>query len=217
MWFFYLCVFINMKLINLLNEIIDEAITDFNRGGIRGSGITAGRVGAKISDLRSKLGGVSATKGLGGVYKSSKQAEKALNSLNMKKVTIGNEIKSDEVLLSFSKTDNASNSMQYLLVTPQVLTNIQKICQLSGNELKQNNRLYQVKAGKTNVNRLYELKKNGVMYFGMNNTTGKFYVPSSYTNTPTIALVQEDDVFLTNLGLDPNNYKVYKFSLIVKP
>jgi len=207
-----------MKLINLLNEIIDEAIGDFNLGGIRGGGITAGKVGAKISDLRSKLGGVSATKGLGGVYKASKQAQKALTNLGMSSVKIGGGIKSDEVLLSFSTTDNASNSITNLLVTPQVLTNIRKICQLSGNELKQNNKLYQVKAEKTNTNKLYELKNNGIMYFGgINNTTGKFYVPSSYTNAPTTTLTQEDNVFLTKLGLDPNNYKVYKFSLVVKP
>ncbi len=217
MWFFYLHIFINMKLINLLNEIIDEAIGDFNLGGIRGGGVTAGKIGAKISDLRSKLGGVSATKGLGGVYKSSKQAQKALTNLGMSSVKIGGGIKSDEVLLSFSKTDNASNSVQYLLVTSQVLTNIQKICQLTGNEFKQSNKLYQVKAEKTGTNLLYELKENGVMYYGMNNTTGKFYVPTSYANAPTTTLAQEDDVFFNKLGLDPNIYKVYKFSLVVKP
>ena len=48
-----------MKLINLLNEIIDEAIDDFNLGGFRGSGYGAGRTGMKIADLKNKLGGVS--------------------------------------------------------------------------------------------------------------------------------------------------------------
>ena len=208
-----------MKLINLLNEIIDEAIDDFNLGGFRGSGYGAGRTGMKIADLKNKLGGVSSTKGLGGVYKSSKQAQKALTNLGMGKVTIGTGIKSNDVLLSFSTADDITN-IQYLYITQTVLTTIGNICRITGNEFKQNpqnRKIFQLKAEKTNTNLLYNLKKGDVMYYGMNNTTGKLYVPITYTTAPTITLSQEDIRFLRNEGYDSADYKVYKFSLTVKP
>lgn len=224
MWFFYLWVFINMKLLNLLNEIIDEAIDDFNRGGIRGTGVGAGRVGAKIADIKNKFGGdrfgaVSATKGLGGVYKSSKQAEKALTNLNMSKVTIGSS-KDKSALLSFSTDSNITN-IQYLNIFPNEFTTINNICRITGNEFKknsQNGKLFQIKIQKSNTNLLYYLEKGDVMYYGgVNNTTGKFYVPITYTTAPTTTLSQEDIRFLNNEGYSPADYKVYKFDLTVKP
>ena len=219
MWFFYLWVFINMKLLNLLNEIIGEAIGDFNRGGIRGTGVGAGRVGAKIADIKNKFGGVSATKGLGGVYKSSKQAEKALTNLGMSKVTIGSG-KDINALLSFSTDKNITN-IQYLEIKSNVFTTINNICRITGNEFKknsQNDKLFQIKIQKSNTNLLYYLEKGDVMYYGgVNNRTGKFYVPKSYTNAPTTTLSQEDIRFLNNEGYSPVDYKVYKFDLTVKP
>ena len=219
MWFFYLWVFINMKLLNLLNEIIGEAIGDFNRGGIRGTGVGAGRVGAKIADIKNKFGGVSATKGLGGVYKSSKQAQKALTNLGMNKVTIGSG-KDINALLSFSTDSNITN-IQYLKIKSDVLTTITNICRITGNEFKknsQNDKLFQIKIQKSNTNLLYYLEKGDVMYYGgVNNTTGKFYVPKSYTNAGTNALEPEDIRFLNNEGYDTGDYNVYKFSLTVKP
>lgn len=219
MWFFYLWVFINMKLLNLLNEIIGEAIGDFNRGGIRGTGVGAGRVGAKIADIKNKFGGVSATKGLGGVYKSSKQAEKALTNLGMSKVTIGSG-KDKSALLSFSTDSNITN-IQYLEIKSDVFTTINNICRITGNEFKknsQNGKLFQIKIQKSNTNLLYYLEKGDVMYYGgVNNTTGKFYVPKSYTNAQTTALGPEDIRFLNNEGYKSDDYKVYKFSLTVKP
>lgn len=208
-----------MKLLNLLNEIIDEAIDDFNRGGIRGTGIGAGRVGAKIADIKNKFGGVSATKGLGGVYKSSKQAQKALTNLGMSKVTIGSG-KDINALLSFSTDSNITN-IQYLYVTQQVFTTINNICGITGNEFKQNSqnrKLFQIKVEKSNTSLLYYLENGDVMYYGgVNNTTGKFYVPITYTAAPTTTLSQEDIRFLNNEGYSPADYKVYKFSLTVKP
>ena len=219
MWFFYLWVFINMKLLNLLNEIIGEAIGDFNRGGIRGTGVGAGRVGTKIADIKNKFGGVSATKGLGGVYKSSKQAEKALTSLGMNKVTIGSG-KDKSALLSFSTDSNITN-IQYLEIKSKVFTIIDNICRITGNEFKknsQNDKLFQIKIQKSNTNLLYYLEKGDVMYYGgVNNTTGKFYVPITYTTAPTTTLSQEDIRFLNNEGYSPVDYKVYKFDLTVKP
>lgn len=219
MWFFYLYVFINMKLVNLLNEIINEAIGDFNRGGLRGSGVGAGRVGMNIDNLKNKLGGVSTTKGLGGIYKSSKQAQQALANLDMRRVTIGNGKNSEDAIISFS-TDSSITNIQYLYITQQVFTTITNICRITNNEFKANpnNRsLFQIKTEKTNKKLLYDLKENNVMYYGMNNTTGKFYVPKTYTTAPTTILMQEDISFLTNNNYNPANYKVYKFPLTVKP
>jgi hypothetical protein len=207
-----------MKLLDLLNEIIDEAIGDFNLGGIRGSGYTAGRVGMGISNFKNKFGGVSTTKGLGGVYKSSKQAQKALTNLGMSKVTIGTGNKSGDIILSFSIDENATNQIQFLYVTPAAFNNIKTICQVTGNDFKNVGKLYQVKGEKTNTNLLYELKKGNVMYFGgVNNRTGKFYVPISYTNAPTTALTLDDIRFLDKEGYNSADYKVYKFDLTVKP
>lgn len=206
---------------NLLNEILNEAMDDFNLGGIRGGGYTAGKLGMKIADFKNKFGGVSSTKGLAGVYKASKQAQKALTNLGMNKVTIGSGVKDVEGYLSFSVDDNITN-INYLKVEPNVLRNIQNICRITGNEFKQNrqnNKLWQLKIRKTDTRLFYSLEKNNVMYYGMSNTKGKFYVPSQYTQLNSILkeLKSEDTTFLNKEGYNPTEYKVYNFDLTVKP
>ena len=201
-------IFICMKLIDLLNEILDEA----NRGGIMGTGIGAGRIGSSLTSA----------KGIAGAYRATKKSETALRNVGFSPVTIGSgsgKVTSNKGKLYYSNQVVGGINFHYQEVQPSTLNIIKSIMIDTGNEFKdERNKLYSIPVTFINKDILfYELKNNDVLYYGRSKSKSKFYVPKSINNVNLRDLTAEDIAFLRKQNYNPDDYKVFTYNLTIRP
>jgi len=197
-----------MKLIDLLNEILDEA----NRGGIMGTGIGAGRIGSSLTSA----------KGIAGAYKATKKSETALRNVGFSPVTIGSggsSKSSNKGKLYYSNQVVSGVNFHYQEVQPSTLNIIKSIMMDTGNEFKdERNKLFSIPVTFIKADILfYALKNNDVLYYGKSKTKSKFYVPKSINNNNLRDLAAEDISFLTKQSYNPDDYKVFNYNLTIRP
>lgn len=210
-----------MKLIDTLNEILNEA----DRGGINGTGIGAGRVGAKIGGILNTITPgfmkkVSGRKGLAGAYQSTEKAETALQNVGFGKTIIGKSgVKGeDRGVLKYSILDNLVSRIGiYQQVNQSVLNTIKNIINSSNGDDKTTGSLYSINVKMIDPNNLfYKVNNSDVYYWGKSNTSSKFYVPKNINNNNLVSLKPEDITMMTNYNLNPADYKLYEYRLVIR-
>jgi hypothetical protein len=198
-----------MKLIDLLNEILNEA----NRGGIMGTGIGSGRIGSFLTPA----------KGIAGAYKATKKSETALSNVGFRPVTIGSGGGSGKSAnkgkLYYSNRELSGVNFHYQEVQPSTLNIIKSIMVDTSNEFKdERNQLFSIPVTFIKPDILfYALKNNDVLYYGKSKTKSKFYVPKSINNNNLRDLAAEDITFLTRQNYNPGDYKVFNYNLTIRP
>ena len=214
MWFFYLTIFIYMKLIDLFNEILKEA-DNFNitRGGNLGT-----RVTSKIANVGKQLtpGFIRSPKeykGIGGARLANKNVETAADSIGFqiprsKQTRDDNDDTVDKITISFSVRDTYSG-FQYLKVSVDDYQKIKEIFRKGNVSMKTypgKPDLFSVDFNTTNNKYLVSFKD--IFYNKKSPTSGIIYTPNTY-----------DMQYLSPLDLNDivnkDKYKKFQFPLII--
>ena len=214
MWFFYLDIFIYMKLIDLFNEILKEA-DDFKitRDG-------GGRVASKIANIGKQLtpGFIRSPKeykGIGGARLANKNVDAAADSIGFQiprskqtRDEDGETVKGDKITISFS-TRNTYSGFQYLKVSVDDYQKIKEIFNKGKVIIKSDISkpdLFYVNFYPTNNK--YLVSFNDILYNKKSPTSGIIYTPNTYD----IQYLKPLDV---NDIVDKNTYKKFQFPLVV--
>ena len=215
MWFFYLDIFIHMKLIDLFNEILKEA-DDFKitRDG-------GGRVASKIANIGKQLtpGFIRSPKeykGIGGARLANKNVQDAADKINFKIPRSKTrddegEDKTIKKTMNFTTRDNFTG---FLYIKVNLADDYQKIKEIftKGNvKMKETSGkpdLFSVEFNKTKNDYLF--KYNDIYYYEKSPSLGVIYTPNTY-----------DMQYLTDLdindimGKDKDKYKKFSFRLSI--
>lgn len=214
MWFFYLDIFIYMKLIDLFNEILKEA-DDFKitRDG-------GGRVASKIANVGKQLtpGFIRSPKeykGIGGARLANDNVGKAADKIGFKiprsrqtRDDVDGEDKTNKITISFTTRDNYTG-FQYLKVSVDDYQRIKEIFTKGNVKMETTTGypdLFSVDFNPTGNK--YLVKFNDIIYNKKSPSSGVIYTPNTYDMTYLTALDINDLV-------DKNKYKKYQFRLNV--